>query len=34
VKRKLSARFMRDLYGSIHTESIAHQEAQFKKDDD
>lgn len=33
VRRNLSERFMRDLYRCIHAESILHQEAQFKKDD-
>lgn len=34
VKRNLSERFLRELYRCIHAESIAHQEAQFKKDDE
>jgi len=33
LKRNLSERFMRELYRCIHAESILHQEAQFKKDD-
>jgi chorismate mutase len=31
ISRNLSERFVRDLYRCIHAESIAHQEAQFKK---